>query len=901
MKWTGLNELRSKFLAFFESKGHTILPSAPLVPRDDNSLLLINSGMAPLKKYFMGLETIPNNRAASCQKCIRTPDIERVGKTARHGTYFEMLGNFSFGDYFKREATAWAWEFITKELEIPVDRLWVSVYLDDDEAWDIWVNEVGVSPDRMVRLGREDNFWEIGSGPCGPCSEIYYDRGPEYSCGSPTCAVGCDCDRYVEFWNLVFTQFNSDGKGNYTPLEHPNIDTGMGLERIACIMQGVENLFEVDTVAKIMGRICEIAGVQYKENEKKDVSLRVITDHIRSTVMLVGDGVLPSNEGRGYVLRRLLRRAARHGRLLGVDGPFLYKAAETVIDENKTAYPQLEENRDYIVKVIRMEEERFEKTIGQGMELLNSIVDRIEHEMSARKEMPGDLAFKLYDTFGFPIDLTREILGEHQITLNEEEFYQLMKEQRERARAARAKLGDVSWEADLLSALEGPTGFVGYQKLDCKAVIRAIVADGKLADAVSAGQKAAIVLDKTPFYAESGGQAGDMGMISDGKSIFEVYDCKKSPTGQILHIGEMKAGGFVSGDAVTAAFARPRRSAVARNHTAAHLMQAALRSVLGDHVHQAGQLVDDECCRFDFTHFQAMTPEEIERVENIVNEMIFDALPVVVQEMPIEEAKKIGAMALFSEKYGDTVRVVNAGGRSIELCGGTHVPNTAQIGVFKIVRESSVAAGVRRIEAVTGTGVLKYLKDVEGQLSAVADNLKAGPGADLAAKAASLSQQLRDNEREIEQLSSQLAASRLDGLFENAAEVDGVRVITAAFNGSKPDALRLLGDRIKERAEPIVAVLTSINDQKASILAVAGKEAVSRGVHAGKLIKELTAQIGGSGGGRPDSAMGGTSEIFKVDEAVAKAGEMVSNMIARAKDAAKDHAEKSGKKGREKE
>ena len=537
MKWTGLNELRSKFLAFFESKGHTILPSAPLVPRDDNSLLLINSGMAPLKKYFMGLETIPNNRAASCQKCIRTPDIERVGKTARHGTYFEMLGNFSFGDYFKREATAWAWEFITKELEIPVDRLWVSVYLDDDEAWDIWVNEVGVSPDRMVRLGREDNFWEIGSGPCGPCSEIYYDRGPEYSCGSPTCAVGCDCDRYVEFWNLVFTQFNSDGKGNYSPLEHPNIDTGMGLERIACIMQGVENLFEVDTVAKIMGRICEIAGVQYKENEKKDVSLRVITDHIRSTVMLVGDGVLPSNEGRGYVLRRLLRRAARHGRLLGVDGPFLYKAAETVIDENKTAYPQLEENRDYIVKVIRMEEERFEKTIGQGMELLNSIVDRIEHEMSARKEMPGDLAFKLYDTFGFPIDLTREILGEHQITLNEEEFYQLMKEQRERARAARAKLGDVSWEADLLSALEGPTEFVGYQKLDCKAVIRAIVADGKLADAVSAGQKAAIVLDKTPFYAESGGQAGDMGMISDGKSIFEVYDCKKSPTGQILHTG----------------------------------------------------------------------------------------------------------------------------------------------------------------------------------------------------------------------------------------------------------------------------------------------------------------------------------------------------------------------------
>lgn len=893
MKWTGLNELRAKFLAFFESKGHTVLPSAPLVPRDDNSLLLINSGMAPLKKYFMGLETIQNNRATSCQKCIRTPDIERVGKTARHGTYFEMLGNFSFGDYFKHEATAWAWEFITKELEIPTDRLWVSVYEDDGEARDIWVNEVGVSPDRIVRLGKEDNFWEIGSGPCGPCSEIYYDRGPEYGCGSPDCAVGCDCDRYVEFWNLVFTQYNSDGKGNYTPLEHPNIDTGMGLERIACIMQGVGNLFEVDTVAKIMGHICEITGVKYKENDKNDVSLRVITDHIRSTVMLVGDGVLPSNEGRGYVLRRLLRRAARHGRLLGVDRPFLYEVAGTVIDENKSAYPKLDENRDYIIKVIRMEEERFAKTIGQGVELLNSIIDRIEHEMSARKEMPSDLAFKLYDTFGFPIDLTREILGEHQISLNEEEFYKLMKEQRERARAARAKLGDVSWEEDLLASLEGATEFVGYHQTDCKSSIRAIVVDGKLEDAVSAGQKATIVLGETPFYAESGGQVGDMGVISVGKNIFEVYDCKKSPTGQILHIGEMQAGGFVTGDEVTAVVGRPRRRAVARNHTAAHLMQAALRTVLGDHVHQAGQLVDDECCRFDFTHFQAMTPDELSRVETIVNEMIFDAIPVVVKEMPIEEARELGAMALFSEKYGDTVRVVNAGGRSVELCGGTHVPNTAQLGVFKIVKESSVAAGVRRIEAVTGTGVLGYLKGVEDQLQAVAENLKAGPGADLAAKAASLTQQLKDNEREIDRLSSQLAASQIDGLFENAAEIDGVKVITAAFNGSKPDALRLLGDRIKERAEPIVAVLTSANDQKASILAVAGSEAVKRGVHAGKLIKELTAQIGGSGGGRPDSAMGGTSEVFKVDEAVAKAGEMVSHMLSRAKEAAqKDRGEK---------
>lgn len=884
MEWTGLNELRSRFLKFYESKGHIILPSAPLVPRDDNSLLLINSGMAPLKKYFTGIETPPKKRAASCQKCIRTPDIENVGKTARHGTYFEMLGNFSFGDYFKHEATAWAWEFLTKELKIPAELLWVTIYEDDDEAKEIWVKEVGVPAERIIRLGKEDNFWEIGSGPCGPCSEIHFDRGEKYGCGSPDCGVECECDRYIEIWNLVFTQFDSDGNGSYTPLAHPNIDTGMGLERLACVMQGVDNLFEVDTVQRIMGHISKIANVKYKENEKDDVSLRVITDHIRSTTMMIGDGVVPSNEGRGYVLRRLLRRAARHGRLLGITDPFLFEVVDTVIEENKIAYPDLVRNRDYIVKVVRMEEERFARTLDSGMELLNSIIDEIESKNAASNEkmLSGDIAFKLYDTFGFPIDLTREILEEKHIDLDEKSFLKHMKEQRERARRAREEgIGDVSWKEDVLSSLETKSEFVGYTQSECKAKITAIVIDGALCDAVSAADssKAALVLDTTPFYAESGGQSGDAGIISDGKSVFQVYDCKKSPTGQFMHFGEMMEGSLLCGAEVTAAVGKPHHSATMRNHTAAHLLQYALREVLGTHVHQAGQLVDNHFCRFDFTHFSTVSPEELASIETMVNQLIFSALPVTVSEMSIDEAKASGAMALFSEKYGDTVRVVNIGGKSIELCGGTHVDNTSKLGLFKILKESSVAAGIRRIEAVTGEGVLAQLTSLEENLYSCASLLKVGALSDVPAKVAALQSDVKAKEREIDSLRQRLADTQLKGIFANAKEVGGVRIVTASFNDSTADALRAMGDKVKSISEPVVAIFTSINDKKASILTVASKSAIEKGAHSGKLIKEITALLGGSGGGKPDSAMGGTGNIFKVDEAISKAGEILKGML----------------------
>ncbi len=880
MQWTGLNELRSKFLKFYESKGHIILPSAPLIPRDDNSLLLINSGMAPLKKYFTGMETPPRKRATSCQKCIRTPDIENVGKTARHGTYFEMLGNFSFGDYFKHEATAWAWEFLTKELEIPADRLWITIYEDDDEAKDIWVNEVGIPPERIVRMGKEDNFWEIGSGPCGPCSELHFDRGEKYGCGSPDCGVGCECDRYIEIWNLVFTQFDNDGNGNYTPLAHPNIDTGMGLERLACVMQGVDNLFEVDTVQKIMKHISSICGVEYKKDEKQDVSLRVITDHIRSTTMMVGDGVLPSNEGRGYVLRRLLRRAARHGRLLGIKEPFLYKVVETVIEENKIAYPNLVDSRDYIVKVVKTEEERFAKTIDSGMELLNSIIDKLDTDDMKEKTLSGDIAFKLYDTFGFPVDLTREILSEKKIAIDENEFLKLMNEQRDRARKAREEnIGDVSWEGDVLAGLDHKTEFVGYDCTDTKANIVAIVCGSELQDSINAGDKAAIVLDKTPFYAESGGQVGDMGLISIGTNVFKVIDCKKSPTGQFLHIGEMAEGSINSGVEITASVMLPRRRDIMKNHTAAHLLQYALRQVLGTHVHQAGQLVDSDICRFDFTHFSAVTPEELAKVESIVNEMIFSCLNVSVSEMTQDEAKAQGAMALFSEKYADIVRVVNIEGLSVELCGGTHVDNTSKLGLFKILKESSVAAGVRRIEAVTGAGVLSHINEMQNQLDMAAAALKLGNSSEVPAKIAALQAELKAKDREIDSMSQKLAMSQISGLFADAKDVNGVKVITAAFNDSTPDALRTMGDKVKEVSEPVVAVLTSINGSKASLLAVASKSAVAKGIHSGNLIKQLTALLGGRGGGKPDSAMGGTDKIFEVDEAVAKAPELIAGMV----------------------
>ena len=879
MEWTGLNELREKFLRFFESKGHLRLPSFPLMPAaDEASLLLINSGMAPMKKWFLGIETPPRKRVTTCQKCIRTPDIENVGKTSRHGTYFEMLGNFSFGDYFKHEATAWAWEFITKELKLPEDRLWVSVYEDDDEAAEIWTKEVGVDPSHIVRLGKDDNFWEIGSGPCGPCSEIYFDRGEQYGCGKPTCGVGCDCDRYVEFWNLVFSQFDSDGNGNYTRMEHPNIDTGMGLERLACIMQGVDNLFEVDTVQNIMKHIAQIAQVKYHDDEKKDVSLRVITDHIRSTVFMVGDGILPQNEGRGYVLRRLLRRAARHGRLLGIHEPFLYKVAQTVIHENANAYPSLVENQDYIVKVIQVEEERFARTIDQGMEMLGNMIDKIDSSVEDRV-LKGSDAFKLYDTFGFPVDLIREILAERKITLDEEEFTARMNEQKQRAREARAALGDLGWEEDILADVKDHGHFVGYTDYTAQAKVLALIKDNQRVEELTDGELGSIVLDITPFYAESGGQAGDSGLLKGESSVFSVYDTKKSKGGHFVHVGELTAGSIRVGDTVTAAINTDRRADIMRNHTACHLLQAALRKVLGDHVHQAGAFYDDHICRFDFSHFSAVTSEELAKVEAIVNRVILAAIDVQVKEMPIDEAKKLGAMALFGEKYGDIVRVCNVPGESTELCGGTHLDNTAKVGLFKILRESSVAAGVRRIEAVTGKNVLKFIDGQEKLLADTAAALKVGNVAELPVRVLALNAEMKAMQKELDALNSKMAEARAANMFENSQIVNGVVIASASLNGAKMEALRTLGDRVRDTKPKAVGVFANISDGKANILVVCGKEAVAKGAHAGKIIKELTALCGGSGGGRPDSAQGGTSEIFRVDEALSQLPVIVGKFV----------------------
>ncbi|MBC8584669.1 alanine--tRNA ligase [Youxingia wuxianensis] len=880
MEWTGLNELREKFLSFFESKEHMRLPSYPLVPHEDASLLLINSGMAPMKKFFLGLETPPRKRVTTCQKCIRTPDIENVGKTARHGTYFEMLGNFSFGDYFKHEAIAWAWEFITEVLKMPKDRLWITVYQDDDESIEIWNKEQGVPLDRIVRMGKEDNFWEIGSGPCGPCSEIYFDRGEQYSCGKPTCGVGCDCDRYVEFWNLVFSQFDGDGNGNYERLEHPNIDTGMGLERLACIMQGVDNLFEVDTVQNIMKHVARIAGVNYKENEKTDISLRVITDHIRSTTFMVGDGVLPQNEGRGYVLRRLLRRAARHGRLLGITEPFLYKVCETVISENANAYPNLVENKDYIVKVIKVEEERFARTIDQGMQLLNDMIDKLEtSDKNFEKVMPGADAFKLYDTYGFPVDLIREIIEERNITLDETEFTRFMEQQRERARKARASMGDLGWEEDVLADIKDKGKFVGYKEVSAKAKVVAIVKDNVRVDQIGDGDFASVVLDVTPFYAESGGQVGDSGSIVTGQNIFSVYDCKKSATGHFVHVGEMGIGVLSVGDEVTASINIERRRDIMRNHTACHLLQAALRSVLGNHVHQAGSMVDDSICRFDFSHFSAMTPQEIAKTEEIVNRMVLSAVPVEVSEMPIAEAKKLGAMALFGEKYGDVVRVCNVKDESIEFCGGTHLDNTSKVGLFKIVKESSVAAGVRRIEAVTGKNVLEYIQENNEILQRTAAILKVGNPNELPDKVSAMVSEHKEMQRQLDEFNAKIAAMQAGNMFENAVDLKGLKFASVGLTGIKPEVLRTMGDQVKSTHPEAVCVLTTINGGKASIMVICGQEAVARGAHAGKIVKAIASLCGGSGGGRPDSAMGGATEIFKIDEAIAQIPSVIQGMI----------------------
>ena len=877
MQWMGLNEIREKYLSFFESKGHLRMPSFSLVPQSDKSLLLINAGMAPLKKYFTGELTPPRKRVTTCQKCIRTPDIERVGITARHGTYFEMLGNFSFGDYFKHDATRWAWEFCTQVMEMPVDKLYVSVYFEDDEAYDIWTKEIGVAPDHMVRLGKEDNFWEHGAGPCGPCSEIYFDRGEKYGCGSPDCKVGCDCDRFVEFWNLVFTQFDNDGNGNYSKLKSCNIDTGMGLERLACIMQGVDNLFEVDTVQNIMKHVIELSGVKYHENEKDDVSLRVITDHIRSTTFMIGDGVMPSNEGRGYVLRRLLRRAARHGRLLGIDGMFLYKVCETVIKENADAYPNLVEKHDLIVKVIKAEEESFNKTIDTGLNLLENIIANADS-----KVISGADAFKLQDTFGFPIDLTKELLAERGMTVDIDEYNRLYAESRAAARAARKDAGAEAWKGSGASLKDIPaTEFVGYTDYSCEATVKAIIVDGERADFVSADSNAALVLDRTVFYGESGGQAGDCGVISAGGARFEVTSAGKTPDGNILHFGRITEGESISvGDSVKADICVKTREAAARNHTAAHLLQAALRETLGTHVEQAGQLVNSREMRFDFTHFSALTSQELETVENRVNEIILSALPVTSVEMPIDEAKKLGAMALFGEKYGDVVRVVRAGDFSTELCGGTHVSNTGKLGLFKIVSESSVAAGVRRIEAVTGFGVLDYIAKNDAVIRNTAASMKLANTSELEKRAGAVMAELKAKDKEIEQLRAELSQLKTGDLMSGAVDIGGVMLVTATVEGVNPGELRAMCDKVKENANA-VAVICGINAEKtgANFACACGSEAVAKGAHAGNIAKAVSKLAGGSGGGRPDSAMAGTKDISGVAEAMAAVTETVKNML----------------------
>ena len=879
MKWQGVNELREKYLSFFESKGHTRLPSFSLVPQGDKSLLLINSGMAPLKKYFLGQAVPPNTRVTTCQKCIRTPDIERVGQTARHGTYFEMLGNFSFGDYFKIEAITWAWEFFTKVLEMPADKLYVSVFENDDEAYDMWTKQIGVAEDHMVRLGREDNFWEHGSGPCGPCSEIYFDRGPEKGCGKPDCHVGCDCDRYVEVWNLVFSQFDSDGNGHYTEMEHKNIDTGMGLERLACVMQGVDNLFEVDTVQNIMKHVCRIAGVTYNADEKTDVALRVITDHIRSTTFMIGDGVMPSNAGRGYVLRRLLRRAARYGRLIGIKKPFLYEVVETVIHENASAYPELEEKKAYIRKIVEEEEKTFAKTVDKGFDMLSGILTQLKAE--GKDTVSGEDAFKLSDTYGFPIDLTEEIAAEQGVSVDRERFAALVEEQRNRAREDYHNKAGSSWAEGGLQMDAPATVFTGYSHTaeeDAKVV--AIFRDGESVDTAAEGEPAVVVLDKTPFYAESGGQIGDSGSVTTPDSTFTVETTSKTENGHYLHLGAMTEGALHVGDTVSAKIDADKRSRTMRNHTAAHLLQAALRSVLGDHVHQAGQLVTDSRCRFDFSHFAAMTHEEIKQAEALVNEKILEAIPVVTQELPIAEARKLGAMALFGEKYGKVVRVVDIEGWSTEFCGGTHVKNTAQIGGFKIVSEASVAAGIRRIEAVTGRNLLIRANLQEAMLHTVANTLKANNVTALPVRAEAVMAENKALAKELEEIKAQVAASKVTSLFDNAEEIGGVKIASAYFTGTTGDTLRGMCDTIRDKAvKPAVAVLVGKAEDKITMAVTVTKAAQEKGLKAGALVKEISAIAGGKGGGKPDFAMAGLKDETKIDEALAAVGGIVKKAL----------------------
>ena len=887
MKWTGLNEIRESYLSFFETKEHLRLGSYPLVPQGDKSLLLINSGMAPMKQWFLGQAVPPSPRVTTCQKCIRTPDIERVGITARHGTFFEMLGNFSFQNYFKKEAIKWAWEFLTVTLEIPKDKLFVSIYEDDDEAFEIWRTQENIPAERIVRFGKEDNFWEHGSGPCGPCSEIYFDRGVEFGCGGADCKVGCDCDRFMEVWNLVFTQFNSDGKGTYTLLDKPNIDTGMGLERLACVMQGVSNLFEVDTVRKVIDHVEKITGKTYGANEKEDISIRVITDHIRSTVFMVSDGVVPSNEGRGYVLRRLLRRAARHGLMLGVKKPFLKELCDTVINENKAGYPELLEHADYIKKIINVEEERFSKTIDQGMNVLNNLIDAIEKdEIKNDRILSGSDAFKLNDTFGFPIDLTKEIMAENNIKVDEDGFHIEMQKQRDTARADRAKKSSSSWAADLFKDVDvEATKFVGYDNLTSTSTVVAISDGEEIVDAISIDDESVakdnilVILDTTPFYAESGGQTADHGVLEGDTFKLVVKDCTKTAKGYFVHNCILEKGSLSVGTKCNAVVEKTMRMQTARNHTAGHLLQQALRDVLGNHVHQAGQLVNKNVVRFDFTHFASTTSQELLEVEKIVNEKIFESLEINISEMPIKDAKNLGAMALFGEKYGDIVRVVNIDGYSIELCGGTHVSNASQIGCFKIISESSVAAGIRRIEAVTGTNVLKLLSEKEAILQKSCDVYKVNKIADLPTKLETEKEHIKLLQEKIENLETTIANRDIDKLFENAIEVKNIKVLTAFLMGTSTDYIRKMAENATSKIPESVCVFVNSLESKMTMVVACGKQAITEGLKAGDLVKELAKIAGGNGGGKPTIAMAGLRDKDKIDDALFAATKLVEEKL----------------------
>ena len=875
-KYYGLNELREMFLHFFETKGHLRLPSFSLIPQNDASLLLINSGMAPMKPFFTGEQEPPRHRVTTCQKCIRTGDIENVGKTARHGTYFEMLGNFSFGDYFKHEAIAWSWEFLTEVVGLEPDRLYPSIYLDDDEAFGIWNKEVGIPAERIFRFGKEDNFWEHGSGPCGPCSEIYYDRGPEYGCGKPGCTVGCDCDRYIEIWNNVFSQFDNDGHGHYTELKQKNIDTGMGLERLACVCQNVDSLFDVDTVMNITHKVSQLTGAHYGETEKRDVSLRVITDHIRSATFMICDGILPSNEGRGYVLRRLLRRAARHGKLLGVNDPFLYQVVDTVIHENEGQYPDLREKQTYITKVIRTEEENFGRTIDGGMKIFSDLL--AEHKQNLEKIFSGADAFRLYDTFGFPIDLTMEMAADEGLSVDENAFQKLMKEQKERAREARKALGDLGWAGVEFGKDVPATEFVGYDHSECDAKIVAIVADEELREEAAAGAEAVVVLDQSPFYAEMGGQVADHGTITADGVVFTVADVQKNKGGKFMHYGRLAQGVLHVGDTVHAAIDMERRKAIQRAHSTTHLLDAALKKVLGDHVHQAGSLVEPDRLRFDFTHFEAISPEELRQVEELVNDAILEGYPVVTEVLPIEEAKKKGAVAMFGEKYGETVRVVEMSDFSVEFCGGTHVDNTAKAGPFRIKSESSVASGVRRIEATCGKLSLKAMESSQGVLSRAAQFLKTAPSG-LLERMEQQANEMKQLRQALEKFKAEASLGEARQFLASAKTVKDLHVLATTRNGVDTAELRTMGDFLRDKDPKAVAVIASINGEKITFLAVCGKEAVARGIKAGDLVRHVSAICGGKGGGKPDSAMGGGSDPLKVDDALASVDDFVSEKL----------------------